>query len=320
MPLRLDAARAFSRHLRAHDADAAVLISAQLDRLEDDGDPTRAAEAEAMVGPAGTAGQLWLGEVISEDLLSVEDPGGAGPHLWAYDADSCSTRGDHRLHPELHSQKLVPALRHALQEARPASLQLLLFGPLEPVLEELDRAGARGCVTALELRCESGPPLAIGEALPALRALTVPAEHLASALGGGHPALECLCATGCRDLASPLAAASAASLPALRHLGLRHAVAGERDLDRLARSGLVERLETLDLVATRDADRLPFDLLWSLRPRLSHLRRLAVGGHLVPQKSRRRFAAWPEVTLASHDRRELLGLDLATTGWPATLR
>jgi hypothetical protein len=87
-------------------------------------------------------------------------------------------------------------------------------------------------------------------------------------------------------------------------------------LRAVLRVPLLANLDTFEASSTYHATSFPFDVLLAERPRLAHLRRIVVGGHLVPPKVLKRFATWPEVTFVRHDRREVLALDLETTGWP----
>jgi hypothetical protein len=85
-------------------------------------------------------------------------------------------------------------------------------------------------------------------------------------------------------------------------------------LDVLTRHPLLARLVTLELFNIHHP--FDFEALLDARPRLAHLETVVLGSHLVPQEVLQRFADWPAVQFASHDRRELRAYDAAWEGRP----
>jgi hypothetical protein len=326
-PLRVDVARAFARVVAASDPLAAALVEAEADRLERDDPDARAAEAEALDGPAGRAGQLVFEALRRGNLLVAPDVGDPDrAHLWACDDDACAIddRRARRHGAAAHAVDLLRELGARVapgDDARLASLSLLLFGPIEPVIGALAERGLAPTVTSLSLRASPGLRVPrLDPALPSLGALSASWPEAREALAGGHPSLAAI-AIGALDVPvrEVVRALDRMALPALSSLALP-GIVDEADLDALARSRLVRRLSFLDLATTHDAALFPFDALAARRARFDHLAGLALGGHLVPPRARRAFASWPAVRFASWDRRELLAFDLATTGWPAGLR
>jgi hypothetical protein len=141
-------------------------------------------------------------------------------------------------------------------------------------------------------------PMWSGAPLPGLTRLTLGHGPEWIAAGKGAPPLP------------PLAQVLdeiAARAPRLAALSLPHRRWDEAGLHTLTRHPLLASLQILELYNVHHD--LDYEALLAARPRLSHLSRLILGSHLVPQTTMARFADWPAVTFAAHDRRELVEFD-----------
>ncbi|WP_437274965.1 hypothetical protein WME90_27360 [Sorangium sp. So ce375] len=271
-----------------------------------------------------------------EPLACVDD-GHDGLVGWVYDDDAATV--DEEIRPELErvgrdslgfspddpgiSLGVVGLHRLRRLLASPAgrslrSLRLMTFGALGPFLDLLNKYGGASVVASLVAR---GSSAAIGAALPDLRGLGAPERTLGALLAPPAPALRYLTVfRGDDDVRGALAPLGLGKLPALEHLGLWYRPTRPDGLRVLAAHPLIQRLQSLEIWSTDDARRFPFDVLLALRPSLSHLARILLGGHLVPSHVRERFADWPAVEFVSHDRREVIALDIAAHGWARALR
>ncbi|WP_437614977.1 hypothetical protein WMF20_17100 [Sorangium sp. So ce834] len=122
------------------------------------------------------------------------------------------------------------------------------------------------------------------------------------------------------DVRGALAPLGPEKLPSLEHLALWYRPTRPEGLRALAAHPLVRRLRSLEIWSADDAKRFPFEDLLALRPSLSHLARILLGGHLIPARVQAQLAAWPAVELVSYDRREVLALDIAALGWTQAQR
>ncbi|MGK3964358.1 hypothetical protein WMF38_09305 [Sorangium sp. So ce118] len=272
-----------------------------------------------------------------DEPFACLDDGRDGLFAWAYDEDAATI--EDALRPELSligrdtlgfspddpdvSLGIVGLhrLRRLLASAAGRtlrSLRLMIFGALGPFVDLLNARGCASLVTSLVVRGSSPP---IGAALPSLRGLGAPERTLATLLAQPAPALRYLTVfRGDDDLRGALATLAPEKLPSLEHLALWYRPTRPEGLRAVAAHPLVRRLRSLEIWSADDAKRFPFEALLALRPSLSHLDRLLLGGHLVPARIQAQLAAWPAVELVSHDRREVLALDIAALGWTQALR
>ncbi|WP_437708095.1 hypothetical protein WMF45_29215 [Sorangium sp. So ce448] len=311
-----------------------TLIAFQLERLRHDGDDARAMARELLE----SAKEMTFGPIPDfREPLSCVDDGHDGLVGWVYDDDAATI--DEELRPELErigrdalgfspdgaDVALGVVGLHRLRRLLASSagrslrsLRLMTFGALGPFVDLLNTYGCASVVGSLVAR---GPSAAIGAALPGLRGLGAPERTLAAMLAQPAPALRYLTVfRGNDDVRGALAPLGAGKLPALEHLGLWYRPTRPDGLRVLAAHPLIQRLQSLEIWSTDDAKRLPFEDLLALRPSLSHLARILLGGHLVPSHVRERFADWPAVEFVSHDRREAIALDIAAFGWARALR
>jgi len=308
-----ETAFAFASLVRARDATAAALIEIEARRLVAPTEESTADERDAL---RSLGGGFWFHE-MDANVLAIDHT--EGLHVWCYD-DDLVTLGDRslRLGARRHAVDAISDLkalftRRSAKELR--SLQLLLFGPVAPFRELLDEVDAREGVTRLVLRREHDEPLTpLADVFPLLVGLEGAADDLPRLLEGGHEALEALVVRA--GALSRFAFLSPKLLPGLRHLGVREPNVSAGALRAFLQTPIVGQLRSLDVSSTNHAETFPFDALWDARTHLSHLERIIVGGHLVPERVLRRFAVWSEVTFVGHDRREALAIDLETTGWP----
>lgn len=273
---------------------------------------------------------------FGEPFACIDD-GHGGLLGWVCDEDSATI--DDELRPELErigrdvlgfapdgpdvSLGVVGLHRLRRLLASPAgrslrSLRLMTFGALTPFLDLLI---AQGCASKAGSLIVRGPSPSIGAALPGLRGLGAPERALATLLAQGAPALRHLTVfRGDDDVRGALAPLDPAKVPSLEHLGLWHRSIRPEGLRALAMHPVVRKLRSLEIWSADDARKLPFEDLLALRPSLAHLDRLLVGGHLVPTRTQERLAEWSAVEFVSHDRREVMALDVSALGWARALR
>ncbi|WP_437593190.1 hypothetical protein [Sorangium sp. So ce1000] len=330
----LAAAHLIGTQLERRGDPTGTLIAFQLERLRHDGDDARALARELL----DAMKEMTFGPIpdFGEPFACV-DNGRDGLLGWVYDDDAATI--DEVLRPELelvgpdalgfspdgpgislgvvglHRLRRVLASRAACSLR---SLHLMTFGALGPFLDLLN---AHGCASVVASLVARGSSPAIGATLPNLRGLGAPERALGALLAQPAPALRYLTVfRGDDDVRGALAPLGPEKLPALEHLGLWYRPTRPEGLRVLAAHPLVQRLQSLEIWSTDDARRFPFEDLLALRPSLSHLARILLGGHLVPSQVRERFANWPAVEFASHDRRECIALDIASLGWARALR
>ncbi|MGK3994666.1 hypothetical protein [Sorangium sp. So ce1024] len=325
----LAAPRRIGEQLERKGDPTGTLLAFQAERLLRDGDDARAMERELLDElKAMTFGPL---PGFDEPLACIDD-GRDGLLAWAYDEDAATI--EDALRPELAligrdtlgfspddpgvSLGVVGLhrLRRLLTSAAGRtlrSLRLMIFGALNPFLDLLDGRGCAPVVASVVIR---GSSPAVGAALPSLRGLGAPERSLAALLAQPAQALRYLTVfRGDDDLRGALAPLAPEKLPSLEHLSLWYRPTRPEGLRALAAHPLVQRLRSLEIWSADDARRFPFEELLALRPSLSHLTRILLGGHLVPARVQAQLAAWPAVELVSHDRREVLALDIAALGW-----
>ncbi|WP_437768222.1 hypothetical protein WMF27_14815 [Sorangium sp. So ce281] len=329
----LAAAQLIGAQLERRGDPTGTLIAFQVERLRHDGDDARAMACELLESTK----EMTFGPIpdFREPLTCVDD-GHDGLVGWVYDDDATI---DEELRPELEQIgrdslgfspddrgiSLGVAGLHRLRRllASPAgrslrSLRLMTFGTLGPFLDVLNTYGCASAVASLVAR---GASAAIGAALADLRGLGAPERMVGALLAQPAPALRYLTVfRGDDDVRGALAPLGPGKLPALEHLGLWYRPTRPDGLRVLAAHPLIQRLQSLEIWSTDDARRFPFEDLLALRPSLSHLARLLLGGHLVPSHVRERFADWPAVEFVSHDRREVIALDIAALGWARAIR
>jgi hypothetical protein len=330
----LAAAHQIGAQLERRGDPIGTLIAFQVEQLRHDGDDARALVHELL----DSTKEMTFGPIpeFGEPCACIDD-GQGGLLGWVHDEDAATL--DEELRPELGligrdalgfspdapdvSLGVVGLHRLRRLLASPAgrslrSLRLMTFGALGPFLDLLNAHGRASLVASLVAR-GSGP--AIGAALPGLLGLGAPERTLATLLSQPAPTLRYLTVfRGDDDVRGALAPLGPGKLPALQHLGLWYRPTRPEGLRVLAAHPLVQRLQSLEIWSTDDARKLPFEELLALRPALSHLARLLLGGHLIPSQIRERFASWPAVEFVSHDRREVIALDIATLGWARALR
>jgi len=308
-----DVSQAFARCVKPRDPAAAALVALEGRCLATPDAVTEDDERDALARSVGG----YSFEEFRRNTFSIEEDGWLD--VWCYD-DDLVTLGSRspRLGALRHAEDALAELRALFARRSPSavrSLHLLLFGPVQPFEQFFDELHARERVSHLVLRREHDEPLAeLSGVFPALSGLEANGADLPALLGEGNATLESLVVRTSK--LEPLPFLTPASLPSLRHLALREPAVPKRALEQLLASDIVDGLATLEISSTNHAVDFPFDVLLDGRERLSHLRRVVIGGHLVPAKARRRFASWRELTMVSHDRRELLALDLERTGWP----
>ena len=330
----LSAAHLVGAQLERRGDPTGTLIAFQLERLSHDGEDARALERELL----DATKEMTFGPIpdIGEPFACI-DNGRDALFGWVYDDDAATI--DEELRPELErigrdalgfspddpgiSLGVVGLHRLRRLLASPAgrslgSLRLMTFGALDPFLDLLD---AHGCASVVASLVARGSSPAIGAALPDLRGLGAPEWALGALLAQPAPALRYVTVfRGDDDVRGALAPLGPERLPALEHLALWYRPTRPEGLRALAAHPLIRRLQSLEIWSTDDARRFPFEDLLTLRPSLSHLARLLLGGHLVPSQVRERFADWPAVEFVSHDRREVIALDIASLGWARALR
>ncbi|AUX19915.1 uncharacterized protein SOCEGT47_003690 [Sorangium cellulosum] len=330
----LAAAHLIGAQLERHGDPTGTLIAFQVERLRHDGDDARALARELL----DSTKEMTFGPIpdFGEPFACVDD-GHGGLLGWGYDDDAATI--DEVLRPELEligrdalgfspdgpdvSLGVVGLHRLRRLLANPAgrslrSLRLMTFGALGPFLDLLNAHGCASVITSLVAR---GASPAIGAALPGLRGLGAPERALGVLLAQPAQALRYLTVfRGDDDVRGAIAPLRPERLPALEHLGLWYRPTRAEGLRVLAAHPLIQRIQSLEIWSTDDARRLPFEDLLALRPSLSHLARILLGGHLVPSDVRERFADWPAVEFVSHDRREVIALDIAALGWARALR
>ncbi|XXX81084.1 hypothetical protein WMF30_20210 [Sorangium sp. So ce134] len=330
----LTAPRLIGAQLERRGDPTGTLIAFQAERLLRDGDDARAMERELL----DSIEAMPLGTVpdFGEPFACIDD-GHGGLLAWAYDDDAATIEDE--LRPELTligrdtlgfspddpgvSLGVVGLhrLRRLLASAAGSSLRslrLMISGALGPFLDLLNAHGCASVVTSLVVR---GSSPSVGVALPGLRGLGAPERILATLLAQPAPALRYLTVfRGDDDVRGALASLGPEKLPSLEHLALWYRPTRPEGLRALAAHPLIRRLRSLEIWSADDAKRFPFEDLLALRPSLSHLPRLLLGGHLVPAGAQAQLAAWPAVELVSHDRREVLALDIAALGWARAQR
>ncbi|KYF86209.1 hypothetical protein BE17_47170 [Sorangium cellulosum] len=330
----LAAPRLLGAQLERRGDPTGTLLAFQAERLERDGDDACSMERELLDALKAMTFAPIPG--FDEPFACLDD-GRDGLLAWAYDEDAATI--EDALRPELAligrdtlgfspddpdvSLGMVGLhrLRRLLASAAGRtlrSLRLMIFGALGPFVDLLNARGCASLVTSLVVRGSSPP---VGSALPSLRGLGAPERTLATLLAQPAPALRYLTVfRGDDDLRGALAPLAPEKLPSLEHLALWYRPTRPEGLRAVAAHPLVRRLRSLEIWSADDAKRFPFEDLLALRPSLSHLERLLLGGHLVPARVQAQLAAWPAVELVSHDRREVLALDIAALGWTQALR
>ncbi|WP_327046394.1 hypothetical protein OG320_00320 [Microbispora sp. NBC_01189] len=308
------------------------LIRAQALRLWEDDQAARDAERAAI---EAIDSQVSFYGLLDDHLLLIPD----GPAIHAYvdghDVVSLvdglatakgMTPGRLGFDPGREPWRIDLMGRHRLRSllagehmSRLRSLRVRTWGgtaQLDPVLSSYS-AGDRLSHLCLPSQRDDLAEAPVAGRYPGLRALECPAWQVAGLLRDGAPRLRTLVAYG-DDARTPslLDLLAGLSLPALRHLALWEA---HVDPTTLGASPVVARLATLDLWKVNDAHRFDFSALLRQRRDLAHLERIVVPGHCVPSATVGRFADWPQVTFAGHDRRELLALDLDTRGYPLAM-
>ncbi|WP_437485760.1 hypothetical protein WME75_01760 [Sorangium sp. So ce1014] len=330
----LAAPRLIGAQLERRGDPTGTLLAFQVERLLRDGDDARAMERELL----DSLTAMTFGPIpdLGEPFACIDD-GHDGLLAWAYDEDAATI--EDALRPELAligrdtlgfspddsdvSLGVVGLhrLRRFLASAAGRSLRslrLMISGALGPFLDLLNAHSCASAVTSLVVR---GASPSVGAALPGLRGLGAPERNLANLLAQPAPALRYLTVfRGDDDVRGALAPLDPEKLPSLEHLALWYRPTRPEGLRALAAHPLVRRLRSLEIWSADDAKRFPFEDLLALRPSLSHLARLLLGGHLVPAGAQAQLAAWPAVELVSHDRREVLALDIAALGWTRALR
>ncbi|WP_437727910.1 hypothetical protein [Sorangium sp. So ce861] len=330
----LTAPRIIGAQLERRGDPTGTLIAFQAERLLHDGDDARAMEHELL----DSLKAMTFGPVpdFDEPFACIDD-GHGGFLAWAYDDDAATI--EDALRPELAligrdtlgfspddpdvSLGVVGLhrLRRLLASAAGrslGSLRLMISGALGPFLDLLNAHGRASMVTSLVVR---GSSPSVGAALPGLRGLGAPERILATLLAQPAPTLRYLTLfRGDDDVRGALAPLDPEKLPSLEHLALWYRPTRPEGLRALAAHPLVRRLRSLEIWSADDARRFPFEELLVLRPSLSHLARILLGGHLIPARVQAQLAAWPAVELVSYDRREVLALDIAALGWAQAQR
>ena len=224
----------------------------------------------------------------------------------------------------LDPDELQAVTRHALRRllAHPCArfLEAIDFDEgdrslLDLLLERSAAGHLRGPATlrALRLSGDQRPPRGLEIAFPRLRTLGGAWPSIRSIAARRFPTLESMRLTWSGHPHVKPGAASVAHLdpmlqhdltPALRHLAIhvtpKHHIA---DLcEALATSKLVAQLETLDLWTVHGMTSEAVAVLLRHTPKLSHLRELVLGDHLLPDASKALLAGWPAVQLLPHDR------------------
>lgn len=302
-------ARAFAAHVRRRDAAAAAGIERQ------------AADLEAGVRADRPSDdlRLWFADDLPTNVTVIPGVGAREGelHVFVYDDDDVSLGGRAHRGPDAHAHDALAELERELRPfdlPRVASFHLLVLGSLR-CLARLAERGLAARITHLTVRCDAREAAALSDVCPSLIALQASSEVAEALLDGGHAGLARVVLDGA-SAAQLARVLRRHDLPALRHVGTRHAPTTEDDLTMLAREVARRRVARVELVSTNDAAQFPFDRLWDLRPALADVECVVVSGHLVPPRIVRRFAAWEAVVFASHDRRELLAWDLEASGWP----
>ncbi|MGK4005615.1 hypothetical protein WMF31_23515 [Sorangium sp. So ce1036] len=330
----LAAPRSVAAQLERRGDPTGTLLAFQVERLRHDRDDARALERELL----DSLKEMTFGSIPDfDEPFACIDGGQDGLLGWVYDEDAATI--DDALRPELERfgrdalgfspdepgvslgviglhrlrRFLASAVGRSLR-----SLRIMTFGALTPFLDLLDAWGCASLVASLVAR---GSSPAIGAALPGLRGLGAPERALAALLVQPAPALRHLTVfRGDSDVRGALAPLGPERLPSLEHLGLWYRSTRPEGLRALAAHPLIQRLQSLEIWSIDDARAFPFEDLLALRPSLSHLARIRLGGHLVPSGIQARFAEWPAVEFVSHDRREVIALDVAALGWARALR
>ncbi|MEU9884390.1 hypothetical protein [Sphaerisporangium sp. NPDC051011] len=305
------------------------LIEAQAARLWEDDQAARDREREAIERVGSEVGFGNFGRLLDAQFLLVPD----GPAVHAYvDADDLvsivdglatakgMTAGRLGFDPvrepwraDLVGPHLLRGLLATEHMSRLRSLRVRTWGGtarLDPVLRSFHAADR---LTHLCLVSQSDAVDApVAGRYPGLRALECAAWEVPELLCDGAPRLHTLVAYGTDPSRPPLLDALAGvPLPALRHLALWETLV---DPATLTGSPVVARLATLDLWNSAGR-RFDFSGLLRCREELAHLERIVVPWHDIPPGTRERFADWPQVTFASHDRREVQAHDLDTVGY-----
>lgn len=307
---------------------------AQIERLLDDNPEAR--ELEGMVLESTPRTSVTPLPDFDEPLACLDD-GQGGLVGWCCDEDGVTLEDVVRpelsrigrealgFSPDDRSVSLgvvgLHRLRRLLESAAGdslRSLQLLVFGELAPYLRLLQEHGRAGVVSSL---LPYGTAAPLGDGLPGLEGLGVSERALPALLSAQMPSLRRLVVFRSDDDVRPaLRQLDPAKLPNLAHLGLWYRRTTRDGLRAVAAHPITARLKTLEIWSTEEARRLPFDDLIALRPSLSHIERVFLGGHLVPDDVRERLAARPAIELVDHDRIQALGLDIMTLGWTSGMR
>lgn len=328
------AARVLAAALERRGDPRGTLMAAQIERLCDDNAETR--ELEGLVLASTPRTSLSPLPDFDEPLACLDDEQG-GLVGWCCDEDDVTLEDVVRpelsrigrealgFSPEDRSVSLgvvgLHRLRRLLESAAGdslRSLRLLSFGKLEPYLRLLQEHGRAGVVSSL---LPYGPAPALGDSLPGLQGLGVSERALPALLSAKIPSLRRLVVFRSDDDVRPvLGQLDPARLPSLEHLGLWYRRTTRDGLRAIAAHPITARLKTLEIWSTEEARRLPFHDLVALRPSLSHLERVLLGGHLVPDDVRERLSSWPAIELVDHDRIQALGLDIVALGWASGMR
>jgi len=303
-----DAPEALARLMSLADPQVGSLLAAQAQRLRDDSEANRVAEAALLKTLEGRTPLVLRGRFeapFAGNLTVVEQ--GDRAYAWLADDDLLALTGG----GPAGNVRAATALSEFWRTPRPGlrSLRLYLYGGMAPLAKACAELGVADRVTHLALQTQDprATPLPVARAFPKLRGMRCAARELPALLAEGAPELQALVVVldagwvdGVLDLAR--------RAPALRHLGLWYAVPDARQARSLAAHPLVPGLASLEVFDVTRAAQVPVEMLSALPNGTLYLCGHQVAPGFVAQ-------AGPRVRWVGWDRRETMALDFETLGW-----